>query len=229
MCACGWAGNRYLGGTLSQWRHGFGLQGSRRRCDRECRARSDAGARRARVPVRRGRCGRILTLAGERGRIRRHRQDAQMQEYRTFRFHRLGHRVVRGRVRRIQDLCAQSREGGMRGDRQFFALPDGPGRSADRAGGKSGRDFRIFQAQHHRQPELFDRADGRRIEASARCRHDQARGRLDLPIGLGRREGRDGRTVRAEPRDLRRRQPRAGKVPEADRLQRHPPDRRLPR
>ena len=59
--------------------------------------------------------------------------------------------------------------------------------------------------QHHRQPQLLDRADGRRAEAAARCREDQARRRRDLSVGLRRGQGRDGRAVRAEPQHLRRR------------------------
>jgi len=60
-------------------------------------------------------------------------------------------------------------------------------------------------AQHHRQPQLLDRAAGRGAEAAPRCREDQARRRRDLPVGFGRGQGRHGRAVRAEPRDLRRR------------------------
>ena len=49
--------------------------------------------------------------------------------------------------------------------------------------------------EHHRQPELLDRAARRRAEAAARPRHDQARGGRHLPVGLRRRQGRHGRAV----------------------------------
>ena len=42
--------------------------------------------------------------------------------------------------------------------------------------------------EHHRQPELLDRAAGRGAEAAARRGEDQARRRRDLPVGVGRRE-----------------------------------------
>ena len=54
------------------------------------------------------------------------------------------------------------------------------------------------QEEHHRQSELLDRAARRRAEAAARPRQDQARRRLDLSVGVGRRQGRHGRTVRAD-------------------------------
>ena len=71
------------------------------------------------------------------------------------------------------------------------------------------RDRRLSGQEHHRQSQLLDRADGRRAEAAARCRADQARRRRHLPVGFGRREGGDGRAVRAEPQHLRRRRQRA--------------------
>ena len=45
-------------------------------------------------------------------------------------------------------------------------------------------------SEHHRQSQLLDRADGRGAEAAARRGEDQARGRRDLPVGVGRRERR---------------------------------------
>ncbi len=71
-----------------------------------------------------------------------------------------------------------------------------------------GRDRRLRQAQHHRQPELLDRAAGRGAEAAARPGQDQARRGGDLSIRLRRRQGRDGRTLDADARHLRQR--RAG-------------------
>jgi aspartate-semialdehyde dehydrogenase len=61
------------------------------------------------------------------------------------------------------------------------------------------------EAQHHRQSQLLDRADGGGAEAAARCREDQARCRLHLPVGFRRGQGGHGRAVRAEPQHLRRR------------------------
>ena len=52
---------------------------------------------------------------------------------------------------------------------------------------------------HHREPELLDRAACRGAEAAARPCDDQARRRGDLSVGLGRRQGGDGRAVLARP------------------------------
>jgi hypothetical protein len=49
--------------------------------------------------------------------------------------------------------------------------------------------YGYHQEEHHRQPELLDRAARRGAEAAARRRQDQARRRLDLPVGVGRRQG----------------------------------------
>ena len=54
------------------------------------------------------------------------------------------------------------------------------------------------QEEHHRQPELLDRAARGRAQAAARQGDDQARRGLDLSIGVGRRQGRDGRAVLAD-------------------------------
>ena len=56
---------------------------------------------------------------------------------------------------------------------------------------------------------LHDRAD------------DQAGGGRDLPVGLGRGQGRDGRALLADPGGVRVRSGRAEEVPQAHRLQRH--------
>ncbi len=53
------------------------------------------------------------------------------------------------------------------------------------------------QEGHHRQSQLLDRAARRGAEAAARRSEDQARGGLDLSIGVRRRQGRDGRAVHA--------------------------------
>ncbi len=65
-------------------------------------------------------------------------------------------------------------------------------------------------------------------EAAARPRQDQARRRIDVPVGLRRRQGSRRRTVHADARRLRLRSDRVQEVPEADRLQRHSADRRVP-
>ena len=83
------------------------------------------------------------------------------------------------------------------------------------------------KARHHRQPELLDDPDGGGAEAAARPRADQAGGRRDLPVGLGRGPRRDGRTVQPDPRDLRQRPGQARAPDQADRLQRDPAYRRL--
>ena len=54
---------------------------------------------------------------------------------------------------------------------------------------------RACQEEHHRQSELLDRAARRRAEAAARQGQDQARRGRDLSIGVGRRQGCDGRAV----------------------------------
>ena len=52
--------------------------------------------------------------------------------------------------------------------------------------------------EHHRQPQLLDRAAGGGAEAAARRGDDQARGGRDLPVGVRRRQSWNGRTVRAD-------------------------------
>ena len=81
--------------------------------------------------------------------------------------------------------------------------------------------------EHHRQPQLLDRPARRGAEAAARARKDQARGGGDLSIGVGGRQGRDGRTVLADARGVHDRSDHAEEVPQAHRLQPHPADRRL--
>jgi aspartate-semialdehyde dehydrogenase len=85
----------------------------------------------------------------------------------TVRLHRLGHRAVRRRLRPDQGICAQGRGGGLRGDRQLSSLyrmdPDVPlivpEVNPDAIDG--------YPSEHHRQPQLLDRADGGRAEAAA--------------------------------------------------------------
>ena len=63
-------------------------------------------------------------------------------------------------------------------------------------------DRRLPQEEHHRQPELLDRAAGRGAEAAARPREDQARGGGDLSVGVRRRQGRHGRARPPDQGDL---------------------------
>ena len=68
------------------------------------------------------------------------------------------------------------------------------------------------QEEHHRQSELLDRAARGRAQAAARQGQDQARGGGDLSIGVGRRQGSDGRAVLADQGGVharRGRQPRS--------------------
>ena len=83
------------------------------------------------------------------------------------------------------------------------------------------------QEEHHRQPELLDRAARGRAKAAARRGDDQARGGGDLSIGVGRRQGGDGRTVRADQGRVHARRGRDQEVPQAHRLQRDPAHRRV--
>ena len=71
-------------------------------------------------------------------------------------------------------------------------------RAADRARGERRRRRGLPQDGHHRQPELLDCAARRRAEAAARQGQDQARRGRDLSVGVRRRQGGDGRTVRAD-------------------------------
>ena len=89
-----------------------------------------------------------------------------------------------------QEVRADRREGRVRGDRQLVALPLRPRGAADRAGGEPGRDRGLRQEEHHRQPELLDRADGGGAEAAARPGAGEAGRGRDLPVGVGRAAGR---------------------------------------
>ena len=102
--------------------------------------------------------------------------------------------------------------------------PDVP---LDRARGQRGCGEGLWQEEHHRQSQLLDRPARCRAEAAARPRNDQAGGGGDLSVGLRRRQGGDGRTVRADARGLRVRSGRTEEVHQANRLQRHSADRRF--
>src|ERR1700748_709815 len=51
---------------------------------------------------------------------------------------------------RHEELGPDRGEGRLHGDRQFVALPDGPGRAADRARGEPRGDRRLSEEEHHR-------------------------------------------------------------------------------
>ena len=65
------------------------------------------------------------------------------------------------------------------------------------------------QEEHHREPQLLDRAARGGAQAASRCGENQARGGRDLPVRLRHRQSGDGRTVRAIAQHLRRRFERA--------------------
>ncbi len=92
--------------------------------------------------------------------------------------------------RHQQGPCSARRPGRLHGHRQQLVLSDGPGRPAHRAGSERRGDRGLHPEEHHREPELLDRAAGRRAEAAARLRQDQARRRRDLPVGVRSRESR---------------------------------------
>ena len=149
-----------------------------------------------RFPRRRGGGARLAQEHGSGMLVRR--QDAEGEGARPLRFLRRRHLPDVGGRRGIEGMVAEDRRAGRGGDRQFVGLAHGPGRAADRAGGERRRGRRLHQEEHHRQPELLDRAARGRAQAAARRGHDQARGGGDLPVGVGRRQGRDGRTVLAD-------------------------------
>ena len=150
-----------------------------------------------------------------------------------------GHRAVRllqgryrpdvRRQRGVQGVVRKDRQGRSYRDRQLLGLPQGPRRAADRARGEPGRHQGRDQEEHHRQPQLLDHPAGDGAEAAARCGQDQAGGRLDLSVGVRRRQGRHGRAVEPDQGHLRPGRRHAQEVPQTDRLQRHPLHRFLPR
>ncbi len=146
----------------------------------------------------------------------------------TFDFHGHRHRACLRRAPRSRRYLrrARPRPGAVVIDNTSL-LPHGAGRAAGGAGGQPAGDRAVHQARHHRQPELLDDPDGGGAEAAARPGADQAGGRRDLPVGLGRRPRGDGRAVQPDPRDLRQRSGQAGAVHQADRVQRDPAYRRL--
>ena len=146
---------------------GNGLSGRGRRCDGQCRTRDPQHPCRTPISARRTGGGRLGALDRGHHRLRRQRRGAQGQEPRTFRLFRLGHRLVRRGVRGLEDLCAKGGRGRLHGDRQQLAVPDGPGRSADRAGGECRGARRLSQEEYHRQSELLDGAAGGRTEAAS--------------------------------------------------------------
>ena len=121
------------------------------------------------------------------------------------------------------------RRGRLRGDRQHQPVPHGARHPAGGAGGEPAGAAQLRQAQHHRQPELLDHPDGGGAEAAARRVQDQARGGLDLPVGVRRRQGGDGRAVQPHQVVVRVRVIAAAAVHQGNRLQLHPAHRQVPR
>ena len=173
-----------------------GLQSRRGGRHRQCRARDARHSGRAGFSRRRsGGAG----LAQEHGAgVLVRRQDAEGEGARPLRFFRRRYLPDVGGRRGVEGMVAEDRRGGRGGDRQFLGLAHGPGRAADRAGGERRRGRRLPQEEHHRQSELLDRPARGRAQAAARQGHDQARGGGDLSIGVGRRQGGDGRAVLAD-------------------------------
>ena len=145
-----------------------GLQGRSGWSDRQCRPGDARHPRRTPVSGGRGRGNRIAAQSWHGGVLRR--QDPQGQSDRQLRFLRRRHLPDVGGRCRVQGMVAEDRGQGRGGDRQFVGLADGSGRAADRAGSECRRGRRLHQEEHHRQPELLDRAARRRAEAAARLR-----------------------------------------------------------
>jgi hypothetical protein len=124
-------------------------------------------------------------------------------------------------------MVAQDRGAGRGGDRQFISLAHGPGRAAGRAGSERARARRLRQEEHHRQSELLDCAARGGAQAAARCGDHQARRGCDLSVGVGGRQGCDGRVVRPDQVGVHARRDRKQEVHQADRVQRDPAHRRL--
>ena len=186
-------------------------------CHRQCRARNAQHSGRAEFPA-----DEVVALAsrksvGQECFVRR--QDAEGEGARPFRFLRRRHLPDVGGRRRVEGVVAEDRRAGRGGDRQFVGLAHGPGRAADRAGSECRRRRGLHQEEHHRQSELLDRATRRRAQAAARQGDDQARRGRDLSIGVRRRQGRDGRTVRADQGGVHARRGRDQELSQAHRVQ----------
>ena len=178
-----------------------------------------------RFPGRRGRGPGLVALAASGGLVRR--QDAQVQVARELRFRRYRHLPDVGRRHGSKEWSPRIAAQGcvvIDNSSQWRMDPDVPlvvpEVNADALAGFS-------QEEHHRQPELLDRAARRGAEAAARPCQDHPRRGLDLSIGVRRRQGGHGRALRPDPRGVRFRPRAEPQVPEADRLQRHPRDRRV--
>ena len=171
-----------------------GLQGCSRRRYRQRRPGDAEHPRRARVSGRRGPCGRLAPVARHRGVVRR--PDAQVQGPRTGRFPRAGLLPDVGGLGGVEGVVAEDRRHRLSGHRQFFVLALRARHSAGGAGGECARAAGVHgeerPAQHHRQSQLLYRPARRRPEAPARRGAHTPRGRGDLPVGVGRRQGGHG-------------------------------------
>jgi hypothetical protein len=122
-------------------------------------------------------------------------------------------------------MVAEDRQAGLRRHRQLVGLALRRRRAADRAGSECGRIDRLHQEEHHRQPELLDRAARGGAEAAAR-RTRRSSASSSRPISRCRAPARrHGRAVQRRPARLRRRSGRGEEVHQAHRLQRHPAHR----
>ena len=170
---------------------GNGISGGRGRRDRQCRARDAQHPRRAGsfpadevAAVASPRSTGDIIDFGDSG------QELKVRNIEHFDFAGWDMALFAAGSAASKLYAPKSPRGRLHRDRQCLAVPDGPGRAADRARGEPGGDRSLSAQEHHRQPELLDRADGGRAEAAARRGDDQAGGGRHLPVGLGRRKSR---------------------------------------
>ena len=157
---------------------------SRRRRGRHGPGRLDDARRAARRSFadRRGRAVRLRALGGPRAARR-----LVVQPLATTRSRASTSRCSPPAVERQRGVGAALRRRGRRRRRQLLALAHAGRRAARRVRGQPGGARR--PPRDRRQPELHDHADGRGARAAAgRGRHRAARD-LDLPGGLGHRQG----------------------------------------
>ena len=127
----------------------------------------------------------------------------------------------------LEGMVAEDRRAGRDRDRQLLGLALRPRRAAGRAGGERRRDRGFAKKNIIANPNCSTAQLVVALKPLHDARHDQARGRRDLPVGLRRRQGGMDELFHQTTRRLRHRPGRAEEVPQADRLQRHPAHRRL--
>ena len=165
------------------------------------------------------------------GRHRRvvRRFDAQGEGARLFRFRRHRHLPDVGGRGGVEGMVAKDRRRGCHRDRQLLAMAHGPRGPPDRARSERGRAGWGHKEGHRRQPQLLDSAAGRGAETAARRGHHQAGDRINLPVGVRRRQGGDGRTFRPDAGGVRGRSHRAQDLSRPHRIQRNSARRHVSR